>query len=253
MARAYVYAITVDGVVRYIGKGTGRRSADHLKVCRSIARRRAAGLVVQASAFYKRLTRAWLDGSEIGETVLLEGLTDDQAFAAEAAAIQGAPGGQLWNEEAGGRGRTSAGMKRQWQDADYAARMREVLRTALSEPDRMSRMLEASKAAMQAPEERARKSAATKLMRAERSADQEREVTRKAVASREAEWRTGVTARVLAYITNNEGCSRRDVHDAFAEERAQTRHVAISSLKRRGYIEDIGGSLSRTDKQLYLH
>jgi hypothetical protein len=33
---AYVYAIIVDGIVRYIGKGSGKRSIAHMRLVRSI-------------------------------------------------------------------------------------------------------------------------------------------------------------------------------------------------------------------------
>jgi hypothetical protein len=100
---AYVYAILVNGVVRYIGKGNGGRIHDHLKVVRSLARRRAAGEVVRSTLFYNKLTRAWLDGSKIEHMILADSLTDDEAYAREAIEISHRK--DLWNMDPGGRGR----------------------------------------------------------------------------------------------------------------------------------------------------
>jgi len=102
--RAYVYAILVDGIVRYYGKGSGNRSRAHMRIVRSIARRRAAGEHVRTSHFYNRLTKAWLDGAEIEEVIVADGLSHEDAYAREIAEIAAAPQGQLWNLWAGGEG-----------------------------------------------------------------------------------------------------------------------------------------------------
>src|SRR6516162_4318183 len=94
---AYVYAIIVDGIVRYIGKGSGNRKLAHMRLVRSIARRRAAGEHVRTSHFYNRLTKAWLEGAEIEEVVIVDGLTHGAAYAREIAEIAAAAQGQLWN------------------------------------------------------------------------------------------------------------------------------------------------------------
>ena len=101
---AYVYAIVVDGVIRYIGKGSGGRARAHLRIVRSIARRRAAGEVIRTSHFYNRLTKAWLGGAEIEERILIDGLTHSAALEAEIATIAHYPTPQLWNLWPGGEG-----------------------------------------------------------------------------------------------------------------------------------------------------
>lgn len=52
---AYVYAITVDGIVRYIGKGRGRRLNVHLNIAKLITRRRACGEKISSSIFRERM------------------------------------------------------------------------------------------------------------------------------------------------------------------------------------------------------
>jgi hypothetical protein len=101
--KAYVYAIVVDGVVRYIGKGSGNRTRAHMRLVRSIARRRAVGETVKTSHFYNRLTKEWLAGAEIQEVILADGLTHEDAYLREIAEIARLQD-QLWNLWAGGEG-----------------------------------------------------------------------------------------------------------------------------------------------------
>jgi hypothetical protein len=105
MKSAYVYAIVVDGVIRYIGKGHGNRTQFHFKMMRRIARRRAVGETVTTTHFYNRLTKAWLNGASIEVIKIAEGLTDAQAFEREIAEIAERPG--LWNKAPGGQGYSS--------------------------------------------------------------------------------------------------------------------------------------------------
>lgn len=108
---AYVYAIVVDGNVRYIGKGSGKRSAtagryaDHLRCMRRLIRHRAEGLPVPRSAqahVTRQLAHAWLDGAAFEEMILGEGLTEQEAFDLEREMIASAPDGHLWNIGEGG-------------------------------------------------------------------------------------------------------------------------------------------------------
>jgi hypothetical protein len=116
--RFYVYQIITDGVVRYVGKGTGRRKADHMKMVRQIARRRAAGEAVRTTHFYNRLTRAWLDGEQIEFAMIAEGLSESEAFEREK--IEIAVGDGLWNEAPGGEGFNAE----QWNDPRFREMMR---------------------------------------------------------------------------------------------------------------------------------
>jgi hypothetical protein len=98
MSHAYVYAILVDGIVRYVGKGSGRRLRTHEKIVRGILRRRASGEFAPApSNFYERLISAYQDGSEILPLILVDGLTHPEAFRLEIVARDLYPQTQLWN------------------------------------------------------------------------------------------------------------------------------------------------------------
>jgi hypothetical protein len=98
--KAYVYQIIVDGVVRYIGKGTGKRAMSHITIARSIIRRRAAGETVRATHFQNRLAKAYRDGADIQIEIVAGGLSDASAFDLEM--VQIATHRQLWNMTAGG-------------------------------------------------------------------------------------------------------------------------------------------------------
>lgn len=104
---AYVYAILVDGVVRYIGKGSGaplKRAREHARTARRLLRRRAAGQRTWERLFYNRLAKSLENGEEVREVCICDGLSHEEAFAREIVEITAAPKGQLWNSESGGLG-----------------------------------------------------------------------------------------------------------------------------------------------------
>ena len=97
---AYIYAILVDGVVRYIGKGRNGRMYTHL----IDAKRSAARCAVDTGGLHPRLHRklveAIRDGSQFGETIVASGLTDRAAYGLESKIIgqfHKLRAGQLWN------------------------------------------------------------------------------------------------------------------------------------------------------------
>jgi hypothetical protein len=115
--KAYVYAILVDDVVRYIGKGSGDRMRHHLKIVRSIVRRRAAGEAVSTTKLYNRLAKAWRAGADIQLSVIAGHLSDREAFDREIVEIANTKG--LWNEAPGGQGFSSE----QWTDPLFQQKM----------------------------------------------------------------------------------------------------------------------------------
>lgn len=122
-ARYYVYEVVVDGTVRYIGKGSGKRAASHRAIAEGIVRRRAAGQIVKTQKFYNRLAKALKSGSIVQSRIVFEGLTSSQAFEQEVRAIAAAPFGQLWNALPGGQGADSEHFKRNWRDPEIRAKM----------------------------------------------------------------------------------------------------------------------------------
>jgi hypothetical protein len=78
----YVYTITVDGVVRYIGKGKGLRVYCHMKEVRSRLNRDYR-LQNIGSRLQQNLTKAVLSGAKVIERVLVDNLTETAAYKLE--------------------------------------------------------------------------------------------------------------------------------------------------------------------------
>jgi hypothetical protein len=80
--RSYVYAIHVDGVLRYIGKGTDDRMYAHMKEVRQRLTRKFK--LKNVSPFFQRkLTEAVMKGAVIEQIVLADNLTSKQAYKLE--------------------------------------------------------------------------------------------------------------------------------------------------------------------------
>lgn len=158
---SYVYEIVVDGTVRYIGKGTGRRVARHLSVAKSINRQRAAGEIVKARRFYNKLAKVLRRGSIVDCHIIVSGLSSEEAFAREIEIIASAPAGQLWNELSGGEGLSSEDARRMWSDPKFRERATVHRRT-----DEFRRQAREKTLAHFAdhPEERAKSRARTKAL-----------------------------------------------------------------------------------------
>lgn len=95
MAAAYVYAITVDGVVRYVGKGRRYRLREHTRIARFLNSGREAGKRIRTNRFYNRLAAAIRSGADIGEIVFADGLSDEDAFQLEKERIASFPIGAI--------------------------------------------------------------------------------------------------------------------------------------------------------------
>lgn len=113
---AYVYEIIVDGVVRYIGKGRGRRADSHIRIAKRLLRRQSVGEKVRRSRFYALLSEAIADERVVIARIVRSDLTDEQAFEEECAAILAMPFGQLWNAAPGGEGQSSDYLKEIFAD-----------------------------------------------------------------------------------------------------------------------------------------
>jgi hypothetical protein len=97
---AYVYAVLVDGVVRYVGRGRNGRMNTHLIE----AKRSAARCAPDTSGLYPRMHRKLVEavraGSQVTESVIVSGLTDKAAYRLESWIIgefHKHRAGQLWN------------------------------------------------------------------------------------------------------------------------------------------------------------
>ena len=98
----YVYAIYVDGVARYIGKGSNGRMHFHVIEARRINSRRARGANTDRTAtkFYRKLAEAMRHGATITEKIMLDGLTNQRAHLIEKQKIEELhkqKRDQLWN------------------------------------------------------------------------------------------------------------------------------------------------------------
>lgn len=80
--RSYVYAIHVDGVLRYIGKGTDDRMYAHMKeVSQRLTRKFKLKNV--SPFFQRKLTETVMKGAVIEQIVLADNLTSKQAYKLE--------------------------------------------------------------------------------------------------------------------------------------------------------------------------
>jgi hypothetical protein len=78
----YVYAIDVDGVRRYIGKGSNGRMYAHMKEVRQRLTRKFK-LKNVSPVFQRKLTEAVMKGAVVEAIVLAENLTSKQAYQLE--------------------------------------------------------------------------------------------------------------------------------------------------------------------------
>ncbi len=106
MAGYYVYnLIDADGVVRYVGKGTGRRVDSHLGMILALA---AGAPATRASKVHRRFAADIQIGRQLRAAVVAGGLSQADAYAMEASLIakhrRETEGGTLWNVLAGGEG-----------------------------------------------------------------------------------------------------------------------------------------------------
>lgn len=241
-ANAYVYAIVVDGVVRYIGKGTGRRTGEHRNIVERLLRDVAGGPKEQV--VHRRIAAAVRSGLAWSIVKTHVGLTEQRALDLEIDLIAKAPDGQLWNIAEGGRGCTSEFARRRWSNHEYRAkqeaaikspetlrRKSEASRESQNQPDVRERVKSAQRAAFARPESKARLVARTLRFW------QSDEYRAKVVAGRKAQWtpeaRAKQSAKHKAMWTDEYRAKRSAAHKAmfldpefkaqWMEKRAATR------------------------------
>jgi len=97
---AYIYAIIVDGVVRYIGKGRNGRMYTHLIEAKRTSARCPTSTAHLSPRMHRKLVETVRAGSQIIETVIKSGLTDRATYQLERRMIgefHKFRAGQLWN------------------------------------------------------------------------------------------------------------------------------------------------------------
>ncbi len=153
--RFYVYQIVVDGVVRYIGKGSGARWKSHVAKAKRLNAIRATGATASVSVFYNRLAKAIRNGATIEQRLVMTGFAEPESYEMERAAIAVMPDGQLWNRwiEANGnttaspelKERLSAAALKRYEDHTERARMRAIHAEVARRPDVRERKSQGTK------------------------------------------------------------------------------------------------------------
>jgi flagellar biosynthesis GTPase FlhF len=149
---AYVYAIVVDGTVRYIGKGRRYRVLEHVGHAKDINRRRALGEKVKALPFHNRLAKAIRNGASIEYFVIANELTDAAAYERERSEIAQYPLGHLWNLHSGGSGGDAEMMRRYWSDPKYREKFLAAIAAGHRNPDYRERARKKAQAQWDDPE-----------------------------------------------------------------------------------------------------
>jgi hypothetical protein len=86
-AISYIYAIVVDGVVRYIGKGRNGRMYTHLIEAARTSARCPANTAHLSPRMHRKLVETVRARSQITETVITSGLSDRAAYQLESRII----------------------------------------------------------------------------------------------------------------------------------------------------------------------
>lgn len=153
--RIYTYAIVVDGVVRYIGKGSGYRIREHQRIARRANRVRESGGKFNACIFHNRLAKAIRNGSRVEEVVISFFESHEDALDYEAAEVESREG--LWNSKSGGgenikaddyvREKIRKSTIERYKDPSERKKTSEALKIAFSSDEARAMLSDRSKAA----------------------------------------------------------------------------------------------------------
>jgi hypothetical protein len=188
---AYVYAIVVDGVTRYIGKGSGDRLVYHMTIARRVLRTGSEGNPRGTTRLlYRELAAALARGAQVQLRKIREGLTSHEALSVERDVIASAKTDRLWNMRAGGAGgspslavrqQIAESVRKSWASPDrrlvsntVRGRISKSLKLVQSwaEPGIRAKRIAAMHKAGADPMNKARKSEAMRLRHATRRAAQ---------------------------------------------------------------------------------
>lgn len=143
MSRFYVYAILVDGSVRYIGKGCGGRAGQHIAIARRLNRKSLDGQSERATHFHNRLAKHLREGAAIAYEIIQGGLSEADALLREKREIDTRT--DLYNEKQGGeagpvvsgelRDRLSAKAKERYTNPAELEKVSHMLRTVAQAPE----------------------------------------------------------------------------------------------------------------------
>lgn len=154
---AYVYALLVDGVVRYVGKGRRYRVTEHFRWAREINRRRAAGEKLKALPVHNRLAKALRTGAVLSYQIIAFGLDDAAAYQREKEEIAAIGVDNLWNVTRGGDGLDGTLIRALWKDESFRARLMATRRARMYEnPEFQQRQRENAVKQWADPEAKAR-------------------------------------------------------------------------------------------------
>lgn len=101
---AYVYLITVDHLIRYVGKGTGTRAWDHVSNAIKALRYVELGMIMRPNEMYSKLCDSIRNRSNVCVHIVRDGMSDCDAYNLEWKLIGVLrPIGILWNSSNGTR------------------------------------------------------------------------------------------------------------------------------------------------------
>lgn len=153
---AYVYAVVVDGIDCYIGKGRRTRAPSHIQRANGINRRLITGEVKKEKPFHLWLAKALRDGRKVTYRVIANKLDDEAAFEIERAEVASADPGQLWNILPGGAKPGGEFFRALWRQPEFREKMIASRRKTANDPEWRQLLRERALAQWADPEKKRR-------------------------------------------------------------------------------------------------